>query len=172
MRAALVALVSALLLAACTPAIVDKSGGSGPVITLRLATSDQPGGPQASALEHFAAAVADQSGDRLRVQTIYAASGDDEAKFDQAVARQVQDGTFDLGIVPARSWDDLGVDGMRALQTPFLLDSDDLVDRVVDGDLAQTLLERTRGHRSPWPRPLAGDAPPSCRVRHTLAHPG
>ena len=52
MRTALVALVSGLLLAACTPAVVDKSGGSGPVITLSLATSDQPGGPVASTLDH------------------------------------------------------------------------------------------------------------------------
>jgi TRAP-type C4-dicarboxylate transport system substrate-binding protein len=139
-RAALVALSSGLLLAACTQAVVDKSGGSGPVITLQLATSDLPGGPQASPLEHFAQAVADQSEGRLRVQTTYAVGESEAAKFDQEVARRVQDGTFDLGIVPARSWDDLGVESLRALQTPFLLDSDDLVDRVVDGGLVQPLL--------------------------------
>ena len=145
MRAAVVVLVSGLLLAACTPAVVDKSGGSGPVITLKLATSDQPGGPQASALEHFAQAVADQSAGRLRVQTTYAADGEHEAEFDQVVARRIQDGDFDLGIVPARSWNDLGVEGLRALQSPFLLDSDDLLDRVVDGELAQPLLDELEG---------------------------
>ena len=135
MRAALVVLFSAALLAGCTQAVVDKSGGSGPVITLSLATSDLAGGPQASPLEHFADAVADQSEGRLRVQTIYGAE-EHAQKFDQEVARRIQDGTYDFGIVPARSWDDLGVDGLRALQTPFLLDSDDLVDRIVDGELA------------------------------------
>lgn len=140
MRAALVVLVSTLLLAACSPGVVDKSGGSGPVVMLSLATSDQPGGPQGSTLDHFAAAVADKSAERVRVQTIYAVGDDAGGRFDQAVARQVQDGTFNAGIVPARSWDALGVDSLRALQTPLLLDSDDLVDRVIEGDPAQDLL--------------------------------
>jgi TRAP-type C4-dicarboxylate transport system substrate-binding protein len=139
MRAAWLAMVLGLLLAACTPASVDKSGGSGPTMTLRLATSDLPGGPQAPALEHFAAAVSRLSGDRLRVRTVYNADGG-TPRLDQAVARQIQDGTFDLGIVPARSWDGLGVEGLRALQAPFLLDSDELVDEVVEGELAEPML--------------------------------
>ena len=57
----------------------------------------------------------------------------------------MQDGTFDLGIVPARSWDDLGVTSLRALQAPFLLDSDELVDEVVRGDLVEPLLEGLEG---------------------------
>ncbi|WP_167880474.1 TRAP transporter substrate-binding protein [Nocardioides guangzhouensis] len=141
----IVALLSALLLAACTQSVVDKAGGPGPVITLKLATSDYRGGPQDSQIKHFAEAVADRSAGRLHVRTTYVATGDREADFDQQVARRVQDGTFDLGVVPARSWDDLGVEGLRALQTPFLLDSDDLVDRVVDGDLAEPLLASLEG---------------------------
>jgi TRAP-type C4-dicarboxylate transport system substrate-binding protein len=144
-RAALVVLLSVLLLAACTPTVVDKSGGSGPVTTLTLATSDEPGGPQASALEHFARVVANQSADQLRVRTTYAAAGNRHAKLDLTVARRTQDGTSDLGIVPARSWDDLGVNGLQALQTPFLLDRDDLVDRVVDGAVARPLLDALNG---------------------------
>jgi TRAP-type C4-dicarboxylate transport system substrate-binding protein len=142
----MVTVVSGLLLTACTQSVLDKSGGSGPVTTLRLATSDQQGAAQTPALEHFAETVAAGSGGRVRIQTTYAAPGDDAGgKFDQEVARRVQDGTSDLGVVPARSWDDLGVDGLRALQTPFLLDSDELVDRVVAGDLARPLLDTLEG---------------------------
>ncbi|GAA1955657.1 hypothetical protein GCM10009798_13620 [Nocardioides panacihumi] len=139
MRAAFAAVAFGLLLAGCTLVGTDKSGGSGPVITLSLGTSDSRGAAQDPAIKHFVAAVADQSDGRVRVRTSYEA-GAEGGKFDQHVARLVQDGTFDLGNVPARSWDDLEVEGLRALQTPFLVDSDDLVDRVVGGELAQLLL--------------------------------
>ena len=88
--------------------------------------------------------MSDESDGRVRVKVTYAAAGQ-EPKFDQVVAGLVQDGTFDLGIVPARSWDDLGVTSLRALQAPFLLDSDELVDEVVRGDLVEPLLAGLEG---------------------------
>jgi TRAP-type C4-dicarboxylate transport system substrate-binding protein len=52
----------------------------------------------------------------------------------------VQRGDYDLALVPARSWDDLGVSSLRPLQTPFLVDSDDVVDEIVKGDVAGRLM--------------------------------
>jgi TRAP-type C4-dicarboxylate transport system substrate-binding protein len=138
-------LTAGLLLSGCTSSAVDKSGGEGPVLELTMATSDQPGGPQAVPLEQFADQVAEESDGRMRIDVTYAAMGEDHQKFDQRVAGLVQDGSYDLGVVPARSWDDLDVAAFRALQTPFLLESDNLVDAVVADDLADAMLKGLDG---------------------------
>lgn len=138
-------LAAGLVLSGCTSNALDKSGGEGPVLALTMATSDQPGGPQAVELKHFAEQVAEESDGGMRIDVTYAAMGEDHQKFDQTVAGLVQDGDFDLGVVPARSWDDLEVTAFRALQTPFLLDSDELVDAVVADDLAEQMLEGLDG---------------------------
>jgi hypothetical protein len=50
------------------------------------------------------------------------------------VAAKVQDGTLDLGLGPTWAWDVLGVDSFEPLQSPFLIDSDALVAKVVTDD--------------------------------------
>ena len=40
-----------------------------------------------------------------------------------------------------RAWDLVGVDSMRAINTPFLIDSTELLDQVVAGDQAATMME-------------------------------
>ena len=147
MRMTWMILATGLVLSGCIVNPLDKSGGEGPALTLTMATSDQPGGPQSAELEHFAEVVAKESNGRMRIDVTYAAMGQDQRKFDQTVAGLVQDGRFDLGIVPARSWDDLDVTAFRALQTPFLLDRDELVDAVVKDDVAQSMLEGLEGSR-------------------------
>lgn len=147
MRTTWMILAAGLALSGCVWNALDKSGGEGPVLTLTMATSDQPGGPQTAELEHFAELVAEKSDGRMRIDVTYAAMGPDHRKFDQAVAGLVQDGSYDLGVVPARSWDDLDVTAFRALQSPFLLDRDELVDAVVQDALAETMLEGLDGSR-------------------------
>ncbi len=49
-------------------------------------------------------------------------------------------GRLDGANVPARAWDALGVTTLRALNAPFLLESDSAVADVVTGDLAPELL--------------------------------
>jgi TRAP-type C4-dicarboxylate transport system substrate-binding protein len=56
------------------------------------------------------------------------------------VARKVVAGELDLAMVPSRAWDTEGVTTLRALNAPFLVTSDELLDRVVTSDLAEEML--------------------------------
>ena len=51
------------------------------------------------------------------------------------LARFVADGEHDLGVVPTRAWDVLGVTSLRALNTPFLVSSDAGMRAVIASDL-------------------------------------
>ena len=59
---------------------------------------------------------------------------------DQKVAGLVQNGELDLALIPARAWDELGVTSLQALQAPFLVSNEDLVEQVVQSELAGELL--------------------------------
>ena len=137
--------VPTLLIAAATGCTslpgADKSGGDGPTVTLVLGTSDRVGMANDPAYRMFAGEVDRRSGGHLRIEVEHLAQGDDVLRFDQQVARRVLDGDLDLALVPARAWHDLGVEALRALQTPFLVDSDHLADLIVSSDLAGTMLD-------------------------------
>ena len=60
--------------------------------------------------------------------------------YDQRVAEMVRRGDVDLGVVPARAFDELGVTSLQALQAPFLLTGDDALDAVVTGTLRDDLM--------------------------------
>jgi TRAP-type C4-dicarboxylate transport system substrate-binding protein len=140
-RLRVAALVVGMVLSGCilSPS-ADKSGGDGPPLTLHMATSEQRGdSPMVPAFDYFAKAVQTASGERLHVTMTYGAQGNPTAKSDQVVAGMVQQGKYDLALVPARSWDALGVSSLRPLQTPFLVDSDDLVDEIVRSRVADEL---------------------------------
>ena len=121
MRAPVAALMAGLVLSGCTMA-PDKSGGQGAPLTVRMATPDPVGSAMAPAYAHFATAVEQASDGRLRVKVTQGAS-QGHARFDQAVAEMVQQGEYDLALVPARAWDTLDVSSLRPLQTPFLVDN-------------------------------------------------
>jgi TRAP-type C4-dicarboxylate transport system substrate-binding protein len=57
-----------------------------------------------------------------------------------AVAHFVQHGRFDLGWIPSRTWDELGVQSFRALQAPFLITSYRLLDRVIRSPIRTEML--------------------------------
>ena len=166
----LVLLVS-LVLSGCTPATGDKSGGEGPVVTLSLATSDQPGGPQAPAIERFAEAVADESDGRVRVKVTYAAAGR---------GPQVRPGGRRAG--PGR--DLRPRDRARAqLGRPRRHVAASLAGALPAGQRrpgrrgrawrsGPAAARRARGHRRPWARAVAGGAASSRGVRHPVAQPG
>ncbi len=53
----------------------------------------------------------------------------------------VTSGKLDMGLIPSRAWDTEGVTSLRALNAPFLIDSDELLDDVVSSDeLADDLM--------------------------------
>jgi TRAP-type C4-dicarboxylate transport system substrate-binding protein len=140
--AACVAVAAVLVTAGtgCDTGDASKAGGSSERLTLRLATAEQLGRPSASAIEEFARQVEALSDDRTRVEVVWEASGDSAGAWDQQVARAVSSGQFELGWIPARAWDTEGVTSLRALQAPFLITNDALVQEVVRSPLADEML--------------------------------
>ncbi len=54
--------------------------------------------------------------------------------WDQQIAELVQDGSLDIALAPTWAWDVAGVTSLQPLQSPFLVDSDALVGRVLTDD--------------------------------------
>jgi len=112
------------------------------VITLRIGTDDVPVKPATDQIEQFARAVAERSEGSIVIEPVWHAAGDvANGDFDQHVARMVTSGELEMGLIPARAWDTEGVTTLRALQTPFLITDEALVDEIVsDDDLTGELM--------------------------------
>ena len=124
--------------------VQDKRGPApyeGKALTLTIGTDDSPGVPSADQISRFAEEVAKRTDGKITIEPRWHAEGDNHTDWDQAVAAMVQDGELDLAVGPTWAWDVLGVTSLQPLQTPFLVDSDDLVaDIIGDEDLAQSLM--------------------------------
>jgi TRAP-type C4-dicarboxylate transport system substrate-binding protein len=121
----------------------DKAGGSGGVVTLRLASDDAADTAASRQIKEFARQVRRLSDGRLRIHVRWQANGTDPRKrraFDQQTAKKVIHGTYELALVPSRAWDVLGVTSLRAIQTPFLVNSDALLDKVASDPVAEKML--------------------------------
>lgn len=118
----------------------SKAGGVPPPVTLRIGTDDSPGRPSADAISEFARLVEQRSSGALRIEPVWHADGTDQRNWDQLVARMVVAGQLDMGVIPTRAWDTEGVTSLRALNAPFLVTSADLVNHIVTGDIANTML--------------------------------
>lgn len=122
----------------------DKSGGDAPTISLRMAALDGRGAADADNIEEFARQVEDLSGGRLRIRIIW--KGAEELldgygpRAEQDVAALVQTGELAAALIPARAWDELGVTSLQALQAPFLVSSDELLQQIVESELAGEML--------------------------------
>jgi TRAP-type C4-dicarboxylate transport system substrate-binding protein len=121
----------------------DKAGGSGAPVTLRLATPDRAGLPGAKAIERFREEVAKASDGAVVIKPVYTAAGD-APRFDQAVADLVRTAEAEMALVPARAWDEYGVTSLAALQAPFLIRDQAVLNEVVAGELAQPMMEGLR----------------------------
>jgi TRAP-type C4-dicarboxylate transport system substrate-binding protein len=144
------------LTAACAAALVacgggavgtaDKAGGLRASRVLRLVAVDaRDDQPEAALLQWFADRVAHLSGGSLRVQVAFNEGYPDAdmpipPDAEQRIVRSVRAGTADLGWTATRSWDELGVNGFRALQSPLLVDSYALMDAIAGGPLGRKLL--------------------------------
>jgi TRAP-type C4-dicarboxylate transport system substrate-binding protein len=109
-------------------------------ISLRAGTNDDASRPSGRAIVEFAAQVRSLSGGKLSIEPVWEAAGPEVRNWDQVVARKVVNGELDLGMIPARSWDTEGVTTFQALQAPFVVTSDTLLNRVTAGDLAAQML--------------------------------
>jgi TRAP-type C4-dicarboxylate transport system substrate-binding protein len=137
----------AVFTASCTGAVdvrAEKAGGVGEPRVLAMGTDDFPDRAAAEQVEEFARTVEQLSDGQLRIEPVWRAGDGDEA-WDQVVARKVVGGQLDLGNVPSRAWDTEGVTSLRALNAPFLITTDVLLDAVVTSDLADEMLAGLEG---------------------------
>lgn len=142
------ALATALLLGGCSvgsstriePDLAQAIAGAD--LVLRMGTDDFPGRPAADQIERFARQVTALSEGRIAIEPVWQAVGTEGYRpdWDQQVARLVASGELDLGLVPARAWDTEGVETLRPLQAPFLVDSHELLAAVVTSDLAPQMM--------------------------------
>jgi TRAP-type C4-dicarboxylate transport system substrate-binding protein len=118
----------------------DKAGGSGAPVTLRIGHSDPRNYPAGDAIEEFARRVGTLSEGKIRIRPVWQAAGVSVTQSNQRVARLVVSGELDLGMIPSGAWDTEGVTTLRALQAPFLISTDEMLDAVVASDLSGSLL--------------------------------
>src|SRR4051794_4004687 len=93
------------LLAACGSGRSDKAGGVTTPVVLRIAAHNEhdPFG------QLFGDEVRRLSKGRIRVAFIPGTGENDPADADVRFAKQVRDGSYDLGVIEAAAWDELGV---------------------------------------------------------------
>ena len=96
----------------------SSSPTSAASVTLRLATVEALGSPEAQAIAFFAGEVKRLSGGTVLVSPLIE-SADRDAENIEAVTS----GAIEMIITQARNWDEFGVTSMQALQTPFLITS-------------------------------------------------
>jgi TRAP-type C4-dicarboxylate transport system substrate-binding protein len=148
-RSAAAAVGVALLataLAGCTAVPTEVST---PVATsvhplrLALVTDDDASKPSGMQIVHFAAVVRQLSKGAIVVNPQWHAAGD-VPDWDEANARLVTSGKDELGLIPARAWDELGVTSLRALNTPFLVTTTPALNAVVSSPAAKPMLAGLR----------------------------
>lgn len=140
-------LLAAVAVSCSSPAPVDDAPRyDGKPITLTIGTDDSPGKPSADAIGHFASEVASLSSTKITIEPRWHAEGDQHpTDWDQAIVAMVEEGTLDLALTPTSAWDVLGVTSLQPIQSPFLIDSDQLVAAVVeDEDLSSRLMSGLR----------------------------
>jgi TRAP-type C4-dicarboxylate transport system substrate-binding protein len=113
-----------------------------PAVTLRIGTDDFSGRPAADQIVQFSQQVADLSAGRITIEPVWQAGGTEGYRpdWDQEVAQLAISGELELALVPSRAWDRLGVDTLRPLTAPFLVDSQKLLAAVLTSDLADQML--------------------------------
>jgi TRAP-type C4-dicarboxylate transport system substrate-binding protein len=108
-------------------------------VTLHIGTDDEPGKPAADQIEEFARRAAKLSDGAIRIEPVWHAAGEGP-DWDQRVARMVTGGELEMGLIPSRSWDTEGVTTLRALNAPFLITSDELLNGVISSEVAGDLM--------------------------------
>lgn len=111
--------------AKAAPAGAVKAGGAAGPLVIRVADSQEKGKPSNQPLAAFATAVAEASGGSMRVEVSYDVGGE---LTDGPVIDELSSGKTDMAVVAARSWVDHGVFSLRALQMPFVIASDAVLD--------------------------------------------
>lgn len=103
---------------------------------LTLGVGTKPGSSQNLVAERFGQLLAERSGGRLTVKVLHSGSAGNESQ----VARHLLDGQLNLAVITAGVVDALAPE-VRALEFPFLFADYAQVDKVLQGQPGQILLE-------------------------------
>lgn len=133
-------LVITFLGAVLVPSMAGCVAESSDPVTLTIATDDAATAPAGVQITHLVEEVQRRSSGSLLIEPMCHAAGRLDRDWDQANAQLVIDGKADLGLIPTRAWDMLGVTTLTPLTAPFRITNDDLLDEVVSGDLRGDLL--------------------------------
>ena len=106
---------------------------------------------------------------RSRVEPPFGVPPPGSSGWDQYTARAVADGDYDLGLVPSRAFDALGVDSLRALNTPFLIQSEAAVEAGPRRRGPRRPPRRAASSRRGRPRSLPRRPAAPVRLRRTAA---
>ena len=110
-----------------------KAGGRSGPIAITVADSQPSGKPSNLPLAEFKRQVEKLSGGAMTVTILTDASPDaDPPGSDGPVIDKVKSGVFQMAVIPARAWSAAGVTSLKALQAPFLFDSDEHVAATVN----------------------------------------
>ena len=102
---------------------------------IRIASVESEETPEGQAITTFADELTKRTGGSITVLPIFeTAEGGDPANIDG-----VHSGLIDMAIVQARAWDEYDVTSMQALQTPFLLGTEDAAVAATSGTFAPRL---------------------------------
>jgi TRAP-type transport system periplasmic protein len=117
---------------------VDKAGGTGEPVTLRMATAYHDLG-DLPALAYFVNQVAEVSDGAVRIE-IVGEWGDAAPNAEESVVRGVADGDADLGWAGSRVFDTLGVTEFQALAAPMLVDSYALEGTIIRSGITKEMM--------------------------------
>jgi TRAP-type C4-dicarboxylate transport system substrate-binding protein len=130
-RIVLALLLCGLVAGCSSHRAADKLGGPAGPTVLRLAASDPEAVAESAQARYFAAQVRQLSSGRLRIAVTFDAGGTGAPDGERRTIELVRSGRYDLGWVPTRAWDELGLTSFEALQAPFLITSYPLLGKVL-----------------------------------------
>jgi TRAP-type C4-dicarboxylate transport system substrate-binding protein len=137
MTSSLLAVVAAAALTGCGGAGPDKAGGRAPRKVLVLTLANGPATPME--LDGFAREVSRLSGGTIRI-SVENGWRPGQLNYETGLINDVRRGKADLGVSGSRAWDALGIDSLRALATPLLINSYELEQQVLQSSLIAPML--------------------------------
>ena len=133
--------VAAMVTASCSgeSSAVDKAGGGGDPVVLRMATvnGNLDFTPQ---IQLLVDRVDELSEGNVLIDLNYEV-GSFAASAETAVVEGVADGKFDLGFVGTHVFESMDVDSLRALTAPMLIDSYALEDAVIKSGMTDQMMK-------------------------------
>jgi TRAP-type transport system periplasmic protein len=143
LRALILVLSAVVITAGCGATTANKAGGPADPVVLQMASvNGEPGSNPG--VDELLKRVEALSNGNVKIDMVFRA-GEFAPDAEQQIVRGVADGTYDLGVVGTRVFDTLGVNNLRALDAPMLIDSYDSVTAVIESDIPARMLPALDG---------------------------